>query len=82
MVNFETFLNNFKNAISIEGIELGELTPDTAFRELEVWDSMNALNTLAMIDFEYGIQLPADELQACQTILDIFEKVSARVNAK
>jgi len=82
MMDFETFLNNFKNAISIDGIELGELTPDTKFRDLEVWDSMNALNTLAMIDFEYGIQLPADELQVCQTISDIFEKVSVRINAK
>jgi len=82
MIDFETFLNNFKNAISIDGIELGELPPDTKFRDLEVWDSMNALNTLAMVDFEYGIQLPADELQVCQTISDIFEKVSARINAK
>jgi acyl carrier protein len=40
---------------------------DTIFTELDLWDSLAALNLLAMIDDEYRIVLNEDDLKAAPT---------------
>jgi len=45
------------------------------FRDLEEWTSMHALLVLAMIDENYDVVLPADILESCETIEDIFAAV-------
>jgi acyl carrier protein len=63
------FVSNF--AAGIEGLDAAQLSPQTRFRELEVWDSLAVLSTLAMLDSDYGITLAAIELKPCQTLEDI-----------
>ena len=45
---------------------------NTNFRDLEEWTSMHALLVLAMIDESYDVVLPADKLETCETVADIF----------
>jgi acyl carrier protein len=63
------FLQNF--AAGLEGVDAAALTPATRFRELEQWDSLAVLATLAMLDADYGVMLAASELKPCQTLEDI-----------
>lgn len=70
------FLANF--AAGIEGLDAALLTPETRFRELEVWDSLAVLATLAMLDGDYGVQLAATELKPCQTLEDIARLVETK----
>jgi acyl carrier protein len=70
------FIENF--AAGLEGVDASALTPATRFRELDVWDSLAVLATLAMLDSDYGVNLPAIELKPCQTLEDIAALVDAR----
>lgn len=58
---------------NIVGAEPGTLNPDTAFRNLQYWDSLAALTTLATFDACFGRQISGQQLAACQTIRDIYD---------
>jgi acyl carrier protein len=55
----------------------GKLLPDTEFRTLDEWSSLNAMLTLAMIQDEYGVTLDPDRLKDMHTIQDIYDAVQA-----
>jgi len=55
-----------------------EITNDTAFRQLEEWDSMTALGLIAMLDEKYGFSISGEELQKLNTIQDLFDQVSTK----
>ncbi|WP_423736750.1 phosphopantetheine-binding protein [Chitinophaga caseinilytica] len=52
-----------------------ELSHDTEFKALNVWDSMNALAIIAMIDRNYNKQITGDQLEEVKTIEDLFNLV-------
>ena len=70
-MNINDFLRNFEN--SIENIEANSLTTETKFKEIEQWDSLALLTTLAMIDSEYKVALTAEEIDQCITIADLLD---------
>jgi acyl carrier protein len=74
------FLVNF--ASGLDGVDASSLTQETAFRELEVWDSLAVLATLAMVDSEYGVSLAATELKPCRTIGDLATLVDSKATAR
>ena len=53
--------------------------PSTWFRELEQWSSLTALNVLAMIDEEYGVELDPDEMRKTNTIQELFDLVQSKL---
>ncbi len=55
-----------------------ELSPNTKFRDLEEWSSLAALNVLMMIDEEYGVALPADEMRKTNTIQELYNLVQSK----
>ncbi len=55
---------------------------DTVFTELELWDSLAALNLLAMIDDEYRIVLNEDDLKAAPTVSALWNLVQQRLAAR
>ncbi|MGE9293126.1 MAG: acyl carrier protein, partial [Puniceicoccales bacterium] len=67
---------NFADAI--DGLDAAQLTAETRFRELEQWDSLAFLSILAMIDGEYGVEIPGDELLAAGTLGKLSEAVAAK----
>ena len=54
---------------------IDELSLDTKFRELEEWDSLTALSTVAMIYAEYDVQISGAKLVKCETVGDLMELV-------
>lgn len=78
-MDIQQFITHMEDVI--DDLEPGLLTPDTHFRDLEVWSSINALLTLAMIFSEYQVQINASDLHNSQTIDELFQVVSQRVQA-
>ena len=55
------------------------INPDTAYRDLDEWSSLTALNVLMMIDEEYGVSLPSDEMRQTKTVQELFELVQSKL---
>lgn len=65
------FIKNFEQAI--DGLAPGLINIDSNFKELDEWDSLQALSLIAMIDSEYGVQISAEELRNSKTLNDLFQ---------
>lgn len=55
-----------------------ELTLDVKFRELDEWDSLAYLSTIAMIDDEYDVVINANDFKALETLADIVKAIEAK----
>ncbi|MDP0494948.1 MAG: acyl carrier protein [Verrucomicrobiota bacterium JB024] len=76
-MDIPSFTENLENAIN--NVEPGTLAAETRFKELPQWDSMAFLCVLAMIDGDYGVELPEAELRACTTVQELYDAVSAKL---
>lgn len=70
MAQIEDFIKNIEAAI--EEIEPGTLKPETSFRELQHWSSMQALILMAMYETEYNVSITGNQLRNCNTVQDLF----------
>lgn len=68
----EKFIESFKEALDIEDIEIME---DTILEEIEEWDSVGYISTMAMIDEEYDEVISANNLRECKSVADIFNLI-------
>lgn len=74
--------DNFIELIS----ELFEVTPKkelnnkTEFKNLDEWDSLLALEIIALIDEEYDIDLDGDSIRDANTFEDLHDIVKSRLN--
>lgn len=73
----EKFIQLF--AEQFDDIDIALLKPDTCFRELEEWSSLVALLVITMVDEEYGIVLPPEEMRKTQTIQELFDLVQSKL---
>lgn len=73
-MNATDFIEKFAEALDIEA---SELSVDTEFRTLDVWDSMVYLSVIAMLDEEYDIQIENAEFKTLKTIQDIINYIEA-----
>ena len=62
-----------------DDIDIALLKPETRFRELEGWTSLVALLVITMVDEEYGIVLPPEEMRKTQTIQELYELVESKL---
>ena len=70
------YLKNF--ADQFEDTDPSEITAETAFHDLEEWDSLIALAVLNMTEKKYGKSITFDEMKACVTVNDLFNLVSKK----
>jgi len=70
------FINKFE--AEIPDAVPGTLKPETVFKQLDSWNSMQALIFIAMVDAEYGITLTAENLYECTTLADLFSLLQNR----
>lgn len=73
----EKFIELF--AEQFDDIDIALLKPETHFRELEEWSSLIALLVITMVDEEYGIVLPPEEMRKTQTIQELFDLVQSKL---
>lgn len=71
------FLELMQDTLDLET----ELTLDVKFRELDEWDSLAYLSTIAMIDDEYDVVINANEFKSLETLGDIAKAIEAKQEA-
>jgi len=69
------FVKNF--ASQFEETDMNEFSPSTQFKNLKEWSSLIALNIIAMVDEEYGIEIKGKEIRESKTIEDLFNAVKS-----
>jgi len=74
-MELQEFITEFANAIEIDP---SSITADTEFKELEIWDSLSALNVIAMTDEAHGVTLSGDDLVGSRRIADLWTLVKER----
>ena len=70
------FIKNFGN--QFDDTDVSEFTPETRFRELEEWSSLNALAVMNMIAKKYGVKLTPEAMKATQTIQELYDLVMSK----
>ncbi|MBR1877738.1 MAG: acyl carrier protein [Paludibacteraceae bacterium] len=73
----EKFIELF--AEQFDEMDVARLNPETRFRELEEWSSLVALLVITMVDEEYGVVLPPEEMRKAQTIQELFDLVQSKL---
>ena len=71
------FIKNF--ADQFDETELEEFKPETKYRDLDEWSSLNGLAILNMIDKKYGVKITASEIKETTTIEDVFNMVKSKM---
>lgn len=69
-MDIKTFVADFAN--QFDETELEEFTPETVYRDLDEWSSLNGLAILNMIDKKYGVKLTASDIKGTKTIQDVY----------
>jgi acyl carrier protein len=62
-----------------EDIKPGTLKPDSVFREVFEWNSINALILIALVKTEYDITINAEDIATSKTVADLYNIIQARV---
>lgn len=57
----------------------GTLKPESIFREVFEWNSINALILIAMVKTEYDVAINAEDIANSKTVEDIFKIIESRV---
>ena len=76
-MGIEKFIQNF--AEQFDDFDVASLTTETNYRDLDGWSSMVALSVMAMIDDEYDVQVNATEMRQTNTIQELFDLVSSKL---
>jgi acyl carrier protein len=71
------FIKHF--AAQFDDTDLSEFTPETRYRDLDEWSSLNALAVLNMIGKKYQVVLRADEMRQTNTIQELFDLVNSKL---
>ena len=62
-----------------EDIAPGTLKPQSAFREVFEWSSINALILIALVKTKYDVSINADDIASAITIQDLFKIILSKV---
>lgn len=49
-----------------------KITIETCFKDLDCWDSINALTLIALFDSEFEFKLTGDKIREASTIQDLY----------
>ncbi|MCP1374085.1 acyl carrier protein [Dyella lutea] len=77
-MTIDDFIEKFAFAIETEA---SSLSPETDYKQLPQWDSLNTLALIAMADAEYGITLSGQAINDTRTIADLWTLISSKVKA-
>lgn len=75
-MNIEDFIKKLEE--EFEDLEPGRLKPESDFREMFEWNSINALILIALVNTEYDVTINAEDLRSSKTVNDIFDIVVRR----
>ncbi len=73
----EDFINKLKKALEIED-EDQEITVNTYLKDLEEYDSLGVLSIIAMIDKNFGKQIPSPDFAKVTTVNSLKDLIGKR----
>ncbi len=76
-MELKDFVQNF--AEQFDETDISEFSANTAFRTINEWSSLVALNIIAMVDDEYDVQIKADDIRSSTTIEDLYNIVKTKM---
>jgi acyl carrier protein len=62
-----------------DDIEPGTLKPESIFREVFEWNSINALILIALVKTEYDVAINAEDIANSKTVADIYGIIESKV---
>ena len=71
-MKIDDFLNELKETLEIEDVELNE---ETNLKELEEYDSLSVLSIIAMIDENFGKRISGQDFQSITTVGSLMELI-------
>ena len=74
-MEIKEFIAKFAEEIEIENAE--ELTPETAFRELDEWSSLSVMILIAFYDENFDKEIGEKDIRSCTTIQDLYNLATA-----
>lgn len=77
-MDFSLFRNKFTSLFEVTPKD--EIQADSSYKDLEEWDSLMALETIAMVDEEYNVGLNGDDIREAGTVTDLYEIINSRIN--
>lgn len=72
----EKFLENVIEILEIE--DASGINDSTRFRELDEWDSLNALSIISMVDEEFGVTISKKEMKSAETLGELYNLIQER----
>lgn len=63
-----------------DDMQTGVLTPDSAFKKILNWNSINSVVLSAMIEFEYGVLLTDDDFKQVTSVSELARYVENKAN--
>jgi acyl carrier protein len=75
-MKIEDFITKIEE--EFEDLEPGKLKPESNFREVFEWNSINALILIALVKTEYDVVINAEDIRASKTVNDLFKIIRAR----
>ncbi len=75
-MNIEDFIENF--AAGFDFTDASEIKPGTVFQEIDEWDSLLVVTTMAMAEEKYDVSITEDEIKKTVTVEDLFNLVKSK----
>ncbi|QGQ98477.1 acyl carrier protein [Paenibacillus psychroresistens] len=76
-MNKVEFINEFEENVVF--VEVGSLNVESILADIEEWDSMATVATIALIDEHFDITLKAEKLTSCLTLGDIIALIQHKL---
>jgi acyl carrier protein len=76
-MNIEEFIKHIE--AEFDDLKPGVLKPESHFRDVFEWNSINALILIAMVKTEYDVTLTADDLVKSRSVQEIYNLIETRV---
>jgi len=76
-MNIDDFITRIEE--EFDDLTPGTLKPESVFREVFEWNSINALILIAMVKTEYDVVINAEDIAKSKTVADIYQIIGSRV---
>lgn len=75
-MELKEFIEHF--AEQFEDTAAEDFKPETVYKELDEWSSLQALGIISMVDEYYGVILSSDDIRNSNTIEDLFKVINIK----
>ena len=72
----ESFISILKDGV--DAFEDIDMKPETNFKAVSDWDSVSLLSIMATISSEYGIIIPAEQINSVTTVAELWDLVQSK----